>query len=276
LTAIPFSRHTPLVANIDKHPAGSFCWIELATTDQNAAKSFYGALFGWQVRDMPMGPNEFYSIFELGGRDTGAAYTLRPDQRSQGVPPHWMIYIAVENADAAANRAAQFGGKVLAPAFDVYDAGRMAVVQDPTGATFSVWQAKKNIGIRIAGVDGTLCWADLSTSDQEGASQFYSDLFGWKIIKEDESPAHGYFHIKNGEEFIGGIPPAKYRDPNAPPHWLSYFLVSNCDGSTAKANELGAKIYLPPMNVENVGRMSILADPQGAVFSIFQPAPHKT
>jgi predicted enzyme related to lactoylglutathione lyase len=257
---------------IEQHPPGAFCWIELATTDQTAAKIFYGKLFGWAVKDFPMGPSDFYSMFQLEGRDAAAAYTLRPEQRAQGVPPHWMIYVAAASADAAASRAAQLGGKVLAPAFDVYDAGRMAVLQDPAGAVFSVWQAKKNTGTGIAGVDGTFCWADLSTPDQEGSSRFYADLFGWKIMKEDEDPAHNYFHIVNGEAFIGGIPPATHRNPNIPPHWLAYFAVSDRDAAAAQASQLGAKLHLPPMTMEDVGRWAVLADPQGASFAIFQTA----
>ncbi len=260
--------------NIERHAPGSFCWIELATSDQNAAKSFYGKLFGWSANDFPMGPNDFYSMFQVAGRDVAAAYTLRPDQRAQGVPPHWMIYVAVESADKSAERAAQLGGKVLAPAFDVYDVGRMAVLQDPTGAVFSVWQPKKNTGTKIAGVDGTLCWADLSTPEQDRASDFYAKLFGWKIMKEDEDPSHNYYHIANGEDFIGGIPPATHRDPSTPPHWLAYFAVSDGDAAVAKAKQLGAKIYLPPMNIEDLGRMAVLADPQGAAFAIFQATRH--
>ena len=157
------------------------------------------------------------------------------------------------------------------PAFDVQDVGRMAVVQDPAGAKFCVWQAKKNKGTGIAGVDGTLCWADLSTPDPAAAGKFYSGLFGWKVIEDkDDDPPSGYLHIVNGDDFIGGIPPAAHRNPNAPPHWLAYFLVSSCDASTAKAKQLGAKAYMEPMTMEGVGRWAVLADPQGATFAVFQ------
>src|SRR5579859_8193407 len=193
------------MTNIAQHPAGSFCWIELSTTDQNATKNFYTSLFGWGVVDSPMGPNDFYSMFKLEGRDTGAACTLRKEQLEQGVPPHWMLYVAVQNVDETAAKAGQLGGKVLAPPFDVFDVGRMAVVQDPTGAIFCVWQAKSHSGIGISG-DGTLCWADLSTPDPQQAGKFYSSLFGWQIITDDHDPS-GYLHIKNRENFIGGIPP---------------------------------------------------------------------
>jgi predicted enzyme related to lactoylglutathione lyase len=259
------------MANIENNPPGSFCWVELATTDQSAAKNFYGSLLGWSVADMPMGPGDFYSIFKLEGRDTGAAYTLRKDQRERGVPPHWMVYVAVESADKAAAKADELGGKILAPAFDVFDAGRMAVLQDPTGAIFCVWQAKKNKGIGIGGVEGTFCWADLSTPNPESAGKFYSGLFGWKIAP-GEHDTSGYLHIKNGEHFIGGVPPAKHYNPQMPPHWLIYFYVSDVDATAAKASKAGAKLYLPPMTIENVGRMSVIADPQGAAFSIFKSA----
>jgi uncharacterized protein len=257
--------------NIDKHPAGDFCWIELHTTNQAAAKDFYGSLFAWTVQDLPLGPGDYYTMFSLQGRNTGAATTLRKDQLAMGVPPHWLLYVATDNADNTAARAAELGGKVIVPVFQVMDAGRMAVLQDPTGAMFCVWLPGTHHGTGIAGVDGTLCWADLSTSDQERAGAFYSGLFGWEIMKEDENPAHAYWHIKNGEQFIGGIPPASHRDPKIPPHWEIYLQVSDCDTTAAKAKELGAKLYLLPKDFENVGRISVIADPQGAVFAIFQP-----
>ncbi|MBZ5546007.1 MAG: VOC family protein [Acidobacteriia bacterium] len=255
--------------HIEKHAPGTFCWIELATTDQGAAKAFYCSLFGWAVNDFPMGPNDFYTMFQLEGRNTAAAYTLRPEQRSHGVPPHWMIYIAVESSDRAAERANQLGGKVLAAPFDVFDAGRMAVLQDPTGAAFSLWQAKEHRGLGIAGVDGTLCWVDLMTSDPARANKFYSELFGWKLMTGEKDPS-GYLHIMNGEEFIGGIPPANNLPPGVPPHWLAYLRVSDCDASAAKAKSLGGTFHVPPMTLENVGRFAVVADPQGAVFAIFK------
>jgi hypothetical protein len=260
------------MANIEKHAPGEFCWVELATTDQPAAQAFYSKIFGWSPRDMPIGPNQDYTIFDLQGRPAAASYTLRADQRSHGVPPHWDLYVAVQSADETAARAKQLGGSVLAEPFEVFDAGRMAVLQDPTGAVFCIWQADKHTGTRITGSDGTLCWADLNTGDQARAGQFYSDLFGWQIMKEDEDPAHNYWHIKNGEEFIGGIPPASMQQPGVPAHWLAYFTVSDCDTTAATAKSLGANLYMPPTDFEDVGRISIIADPQGATFAIFKAA----
>jgi hypothetical protein len=253
---------------IDTHPPGAFCWIELSTTDQNAAKSFYGSLFGWTPKDFPMGPNDFYTMFQLEERNTGAACTMRTEQRAQGVPPHWTIFIAVANVDEAASRVAGLGGKLMAPPFDVYDAGRMAVVQDPTGALFDLWQSKVHSGLGIAGVHGTLCWADLLTPDVQRAKSFYAGLLGWTITASENDPS-GYLHIRNGEQYIGGMPPSSFSPPNTPPHWLAYIYVANCDETAAKCNQLGGKTLMAPMNIEKVGRMAVLADPQGAVFAAF-------
>jgi len=259
------------MANIDKHPAGSFCWIELATTDQNEAKKFYTSLFGWSVNDNPMGPGEFYSIFQLKGRDAAAGYTLRKDQRDRGVPVHWSLYISVEDADQAVAKAKQAGGSILMPAFDVMDVGRMAVIHDPTGAVFCMWQAKKSQGIGVAGEDNALCWADLSTPDPARAQKFYSDVFGWRLDKSERDNS-GYMHIKNGEQHIGGILPVAHRDPKSPAHWLIYIQVADVDAAVAKAKQLGGKTLMPPQSIEGVGTWSVLADPQGAVFSVFKSA----
>jgi uncharacterized protein len=258
------------MANVDKHAPGSFCWVELGTTDQNAAKNFYTQLFGWTVDDYPMGPGQFYSMFRLNGRDAGAGYTLQKDQLAQGVPVHWNLYIAVANADESAKKAVQAGATVLMPPFDVMDAGRMAVLQDPSGAVFSIWQPNKMQGIGVHGEAGALCWADLSTGAPERAKKFYSDLFGWQITTTPNDPS-GYLHIKNGEHFIGGIPPA-HTDPKTPPHWLVYFMVADVAATAAKAAQLGAKTLMPPQDMAGVGTWAILADPQGAVFAVFKSA----
>lgn len=259
------------MAIIEKHAPGSFCWIELATTDQAAAKTFYSSLFGWAANDFPMGPDDLYTIFKLEGRDAAAGYTLRPNDRAAGVPPHWMLYIQVDSADDAAASAAKLGAKILAPPFDVMTVGRMAVVQDPTGAIFAAWQSKGHSGIGIAGVPGTFCWADLNTPDAARAREFYSAWLGWKI-EAGEHDKSGYLHIQNGEAMIGGIPPAAFRNPNAPPHWMIYFQVADVDATVTQAKALGGKAYMEPTSMEGVGRLAVVADPQGAAFAVFKSA----
>lgn len=124
--------------NIDTFRPGRFCWFELSTTDQSAAKKFYGELFGWTANDLPLGQDIIYTMFQLRGRDVGACYTLMPDQQQQGVPPHWMTYVLVNDCDSCAEKAKRLGGTVLMPPTDIPDTGRFAVLQDFQQASFAI------------------------------------------------------------------------------------------------------------------------------------------
>lgn len=256
---------------VERYSPGEFCWIELATSNQNAAKSFYAALFGWTVRDVPIGPNEIYSLLELQGQVAAAAFTINPKEAAAGVPPHWHLYVAVASADEASKKAQELGGKVMEAPFDVMDRGRAALIQDPTGAFFSVWQANKRPGMGVTGEPGAFCWADLNTGDQGRIKTFYEGLFGWKL-KPGEGKEDGYLHIVNGENYIGGVPPGHQHNPKDPPHWLIYFAVADVDASFRRAKDMNARILLRPMDFEGVGRVAMLADPQGAVFALFRDA----
>ena len=256
---------------VEKHAPGSFSWLELGTSDQKGAKQFYSSLFGWQPQDYPMGPDNVYTMFQLQGKDVAGCYATAAN--SPGAPPNWAVYVAVQDADQTARRAAELGGSALKEPFDVFTFGRMAVLKDPTGAIFCIWQPKTHIGTGITGVEGTLCWADLNTPGREGAKTFYEGLFGWRLSPGEGKPATDYLHIQNGEAYIGGVLPDEHRNKQAPPHWLPYFQVNDCDAAAAKAAKLGATVYMPPMAIEGAGRFSVLADPQGAVFAVFQPGP---
>jgi uncharacterized protein len=257
---------------VDKHPAGNFSWMELATTDQTAAKHFYSALFGWAPQDFPYGPDAFYTMFSLNSRQAGAAFTLSSAERDAGIAPHWQLYIAVDDADAATARAAELGARVVHPALDVMTFGRMAVFQDPTGAFFSIWQARDHKGMGVWAENGALCWADLRTRDRERAVAFYSALFGWEFDPGKGKDSGGYLHIKNGSQGIGGLPDSNSMPPGVPPHWLPYILSPDCEAQTTRAQQLGGQVLVPATTIEGQLRFSVLADPQGAVFALFTPA----
>lgn len=257
--------------NPDQHAAGDFVWMELATTDLPGAKQFYGALFGWRPCDIPMGPDFVYTMFLHHNRDACAAYTMKPEDQALGIPSHWLLYVAVDNADEAVSRALQLGGQPLSPAFDIPGVGRMAVIRDPVGAIFAIFQPGSHRGMGIVAEDGAFCWADLETPDRQLAAKFYGDLFGWEFMLGKDKDPNGYLHIKNGDRFIGGLPSSRELPPNVPPHWLGYFQCENCENQTATALALGAAIKVPPMIVEGQFHFSVLADPQGAVFALFAP-----
>lgn len=254
------------------HPHGTFSWPELSTSDQKAGVAFYRSLFGWDVNEQPAGPNETYSMFQIRGKSVGAAAGQRPEERQQGVPPHWNAYVTVSNADEAVKRAQSLGGKVLAPAFDVMDVGRMAVLQDPTGAVFQVWEAKKHIGAQIMREPGALTWTELATNDTAGAKTFYTSLFGWKE-KTSDGAGMTYTEFSVGDTPQGGMMAMtdEMKAMKVPPNWLPYFQVADCDATANKAKELGASLIVPPTDIPNTGRFSVIRDPQGAAFAIYKP-----
>ena len=169
------------MAERTKYSPGTFSWTDLATTDQDGAKQFYGQLFGWSVVDFPIDENTTYSMMQIDGKDVAAISPQPQQQRDAGVPPLWNSYVTVDSADAAADRAQKLGATVHAPAFDVMDVGRMAVIQDPQGAHFMVWEPKQHIGASLVNARGALTWNELASPDVEGSADFYRELFGWHI-----------------------------------------------------------------------------------------------
>jgi predicted enzyme related to lactoylglutathione lyase len=248
--------------------------MELNTSDTGAAKKFYNGLFDWQAEDMPAGPDMVYTMLRLQGLEVGAMCNLQPDQKAHGVPPHWMTYIAVENADDAAKKAASLGATVLAGPFDVMDVGRMAVLQDPQGATFCVWQAKAHIGARLVGEIGTFGWDELWTTDRKGAVDFYKGMFGWGAKEGSMGEMGIYTEWQNEGQSIGGMMQIAPEMGQVPPNWLPYVMVADCDAIANKAAATGGKQFVPPTDIPNVGRFAVLSDPQGAMFAIIKLAPH--
>ena len=247
-----------------QHPQGNFCWVELGTTDAAAAKKFYSSVFGWDYEDNPMGPDQVYTMINLGGKTVGALYKMGPEQ--QGVPPNWQPYISVNSADETAAKARELGANIVVEPFDVADHGRMAVFADPTGAMIAIWQAKDHHGAQLVNAPGAMCWNELETRDPKAAQQFYGALLGWKA---KESP--GYTEWMNQGTPIGGMMEMTGdRWKGIPPHWMPYFAVADCDKTVATVKDSGGKAYVEPTDIPGTGRFAVLADPQGAVFSVIQ------
>lgn len=259
------------MADVTSHAPGTFSWPELSTTDQKAGVAFYRALFGWDLNEQPMGPGDTYSIFQMRGKPVAAAYTMRPEEKQGGAPPHWNSYVTVANVDESANKAASLGGKILAPPFDVMDAGRMAVVQDPTGALFQIWQKNRSIGAEIMNEPGALCWTELTTSDTKAAEEFYVGLFGWTPKHSAPSSVTEYTEFSaNGQPGIGMMAKPPDMPARVPSYWMPYFQVANADASVATATGLGGKVMVPAQEIPGTGRFAIITDPQGARFAVFE------
>ena len=247
---------------------GTFCWADLATTDAEAAKKFYSPLFGWKATDVPAGEAGTYTMLEKDGKPVCALYGMDEQMCQQGVPPHWQSYVSVKDADETAAKVTELGGTVIQPPFDVMDVGRMAIVQDPAGATFALWQPRRHIGAQRVNEPGTLCWNELCTGNTAAASRFYVALFGWTEKKGPGTAGPEYTEFRNGDRPAAGMIEIQKEWGEVPPHWSVYFAVADCDAALEKAKSLGAKVEMPPMEVKDVGRFALLQDPQGAHLAV--------
>jgi uncharacterized protein len=252
------------------YPPGTFSWVDLNTPDQDASKRFYGQVFGWEYEDRDAGPGVVYSMARVGGEDVAAMSPSPPGDES---PPHWNNYVTVDDVDATAKRATELGGNVIAEPFDVFDAGRMAVLRDPTGAFFMVWQAKENIGAGRVNEPGCLTWNELGTTDVDSAARFYGDLFGWATEAMDTGGGPAYAIVKVGERSNGGIREQTPDEQSVgiPPNWMPYFVVlESVDATVARVTELGGGVLLPAMDLPNGGRIAAAHDPHGAAFAFLE------
>jgi predicted enzyme related to lactoylglutathione lyase len=264
-------KEDQVMPEVNEYAPGTFCWPELTTTDGAGAKKFYSELFGWTPQDRPAGPDMVYTMLQHKDKEVGAMCEMDAQRRSQGVPPHWLSYVSVKDADQAVESAQKLGGAVLMPAFDVFDVGRMAYVQDPTGAAFAVWQPKKHIGATLVNEPGALCWNELVTTDTNAARQFYTGLFGWTAEEQQMGPMT-YTIYQNGGQPAGGMFERPEEWGPVPPNWIVYFAVDDCDKTAEKAQSIGATIVSPPSDIPDIGRFAIIQDPQGAVFAIIKLA----
>jgi uncharacterized protein len=244
-------------------------WVDLQTTDVDAAKAFYGSLFGWSFDDQPIPDGGAYSIAMLDAQSVAAIAPQSPMLIENKVPPMWNTYIAVDDVDAAAAKVAGAGGQLLMEPFDVMQAGRMAFVADPSGAAVGLWQASDHIGATLVNEPNTLTWNELTSNDLATALPFYEAVVGL-TARETPMGEDKYTMLFVGEDFVGGAT-APQMD-GVPNHWHVWFAVADADAAVATATAGGGSVILGPQDMP-IGRIAVLTDPQGAGFSIIAMKP---
>ena len=265
MVAVIDESHTESEARIMKitePQLGAPCWSELGTTDLAAAGAFYSELLGWTPGESSADAGG-YTRMLLDGDPVAATSPLY----QEGQPVAWTVSIAVADADATTAKATAAGGTVIAPPMDVFDLGRFAVLADPTGAVFSVWQARAFAGAARRDETGALCWIELRTRDTAAAQAFYTEVFGWSV-----NAGEGYTQFGlEGADFGGMMAMGPDFPEGIPPHWALYFGVDDVDASAAKATELGGMVHVPGTDIPGTGRFAVLTDPQGGAFAIYTP-----
>lgn len=244
-----------------KTAIGRFVWHDHISNDPNKARDFYSKLLGWKTEVFMPGEMDYPAI-SVDGETHGG---FGPAQG--GAPPHWLGHIAVEDVDETVTRAEAAGGSVLAPAMDIPEVGRMAVMRDPQGAAFSVFSSASEDWNPTGGV---FVWDELHTTDVEGAKAFYREVVGWSANDTDMGGGVTYTIFESGGEQRGGC--MMIRQPDMPPNWLTYIGVDDVDGKCKEAEDLGAQKMVDPMDIPGVGRFAGLIDPTGAAFALYKPS----
>ncbi|EST33816.1 hypothetical protein N566_19185 [Streptomycetaceae bacterium MP113-05] len=250
---------------------GAPCWAELGTPDVAAAARFYGGLFGWTAEEDPSPEAGGYTMMLLDHDPVAAAAPLHQDDQ----PVAWTMAVAVADANVVAQRVRETGGSVLTEPVDVFDLGRFAVVADPGGAVFTLWQAGLFRGAARIGERGTLCWVELACCDPSAARDFYTAALGWSASDGGEpfgsSTRWGTTQWgMEGRNFGSMVGLTHDRGPlDVSPHWLLYFAVGDVDASVARALELGGGTLFAAVDVPGTGRVAGLTDPQGGAFALY-------
>ncbi|MGA9857238.1 MAG: VOC family protein, partial [Solirubrobacteraceae bacterium] len=263
------------------------CWVDTSQPDPEAAVAFYAGLFGWDFEDaMPPGSDGRYFVGRLRGGDVAAVGSQPPGALSGAA---WNTYIWVKSADAVVAEVIVAGGQVVSDPFDVMDAGRMAVVTDPEGAAFCVWEARSHKGAQIVNEPGSLNFNSLNTRDPGAAKAFYGSVFGWEPLDLPGGvamfrlPGYGDFLMQSDPELrerqaASGAAPEGFADvvatlnpiadgqPDVPAHWSVTFAVDDADATAQRAAALGGRVLVAPFDAPWV-RMTVLSDPQGATFT---------
>ncbi|MFI5780558.1 VOC family protein [Nocardia sp. NPDC051570] len=246
-------------------PEGTPSWVDCQVDDPIKESEFYAGLFGWEIR----GAGEDAGGYLMAMKDGESVAGIGPKPQP-GMLSVWTTYLAAGDADAVAERVVRAGGQVMMPPFDVMDAGRMFVAADSTGGMFGVWQARAHHGATVFNEHGTYCWNELHTRQFEAAEKFYADVFGYTYehVGDGTSMRYAMFTPPDAERAVGGINDDTLMPGEPmPSYWLTWFQYDDVDEGLARAGGLGAAIMMPAID-SPVGRMAIVAAPQGEAFGL--------
>lgn len=255
------------MTKIESYRQGTPCYVELMAPDPAAAAAFYADVLGWSIEETEVPEFGVYRSGKVGGDFVSGISGQMPELA--GHPAFWGVYLAVDDVDATVAKVEAAGGKVDAGPIDVMDMGRMASIQDPTGARVNLWQAGTSIGTERVNEPGAPTWNEVVTPEVDRAVQFYADVLGMG----SEQQAMGeqtYTSLTDVDgKVVGGTMAPQFE--GVPPHWNLYFHVADVDATVAKVEAGGGKVVVPVFEVP-IGRIGFVSDPQGAMFGVMQPA----
>lgn len=257
------------MAEFASYLPGTPSWIELATTDPAAAVDFYERLFSWAAEPTTDRDRTHHTRFLLRGMPVAGAHQLGSELIRDGIPPHWITYVTVVSVDETAALVVAAGGTIVHGPSDIADAGRMAVVQDPTAAILALWEPRTHHGAALANETGALVWNELQTYDTASAGKFYRAVFGWRPTT-GRAAGNEYTSFMVDERPVAGMLAVQPEWGAVPPSWSVYLGVDDVAAACSLAVSLGGKVEVQPSEIPNVGWFALLRDPQGSHFYVIR------
>lgn len=258
-----------MVTRTTAFPPGTPCWVDVFSSDPDKAAGFYAALFGWRYEE---GAPEFggYGTFYAG--DHRVAGIMRNDGQG-GNPDVWSTYLATKDAADCVERAKNAGATVIGDLMSVGDLGTMAVLMDPVGGVFGLWQAGTHTGFTKYNEPGCVIWDEYHSKDFAATKQFYGDLFGWEWqVTSDTDDFRYVTGTVEGEPAVGMMDSASLLPEQVPSHWAIYFSVDDVDAAAQQVSASGGSVLRPPETTP-FGRIADVADPTGAQFKLHMDSP---
>jgi uncharacterized protein len=255
------------------HLHGRFAWYELATTDMESAKAFYGDVLGWGTQDVPAsGPA--YTLFTAGGAAVSGLMELPKEATTSGLRPSWLGYVCVDDVNAAANRIEELGGAVHVPPTEIPNVSRFSIAVDSQMATIALLKWLNGDQQQPAELDapGRVGWHELLAADWEQAFAFYRELFGWQKAQTDTGAVGTYQLFSARGETIGGMYTKPAMEPV--PFWLYYFNVGDIDVAMKRVKAGGGTILTGPIEVPGRRWIARCTDPQAAIFALMGKRSH--
>jgi len=241
-------------------------WLDLSSGDAAGSRDYYSKLFGWKVEVNPDPMYGGYALATVGGKNVAG---IGPKMSAEA-PTAWTVYVGTADAADTVKKAKAAGGGAMVEPMAVGDQGTMAILQDPSGAYFGIWQPGVMAGADLMNKAGSFSWAELSARGLDKAKPFYKSVFGWGEKTSDMGEGMTYTEFLLGGDSIAGSMEMNPMVPaQVPSYWMPYFEVDDVDKSLAKATGLGATEMMGATEFSG-GRFAIVTDPQGATFGLLK------
>jgi predicted enzyme related to lactoylglutathione lyase len=238
---------------------GRFVWRDLLSTNLDAAKRFYGELFGWTTKEFP-GPSPYY-VLQAGEKMVGG---MMPVQKGESYPSFWMSYVSVSDVDACADRAKNAGGKIHRAPTDIPTVGRFAIIGDPNGATTAAFKSVNGDPKQVMAA-GEFCWESLQTPNPTTDVDFYKKVYGWSEEKFGDAITLGV-----SEGMMNQVASVGSAQGGMPASWTTYVGVDSLSSARDRVKRLGGSILEEAIPVPTMGTFAVIQDPDKAVICLFE------